>query len=79
MAETVIGSRSNIRICLVSESYFEIILLSNLFALSVPDEDYSRNASCALHMTTINHSVYLQCTFYYAPLFIVSDFYQHNW
>jgi len=28
----------------------KIIWVSNLWILSVPDEDYSRNASCALHL-----------------------------
>jgi len=34
---------------------FKIILLSNILALSVPDEGYSRNVSCALNLISTFH------------------------
>jgi hypothetical protein len=47
-------------LCLLASKDFKIILLSNLFIMSLPDEGYYRNAPCALNVCV--------CVFLFHPV-----------
>jgi len=61
--------------CFIASKHLKIIRLSNLSTLSVPDEGYSRNESCALNLISkswswsYGSSIYnYLCNQYISPL-----------
>ena len=66
--------------CFIAPKHFSIIWLSNLSILSIPDEGYFRNVSCALNLISMLFFFFVYCltTFVLTWMCLMSYFISNN-